>query len=279
MMAPLLLLALLAAGPQRVVSLAPSITEIVFALGAGDRLVGVSSYCDYPPAALTIDRIGTFLQPNVERILAKRPDLVLGVPSPDNRAPVERMEALGLHVLIVNPERIAETYDAIRTIATALGVPERGEALVAELQAEVGAITARLDDAPRPRVLLLVGRAPLIAAGTGTYQDELITLARGENLAAGSGAWPMLNLESIVRRAPEVIIDASMGNEESPDRSGALGFWKPYETIPAVRDGRIYGYRAYELLRPGPRLPETLAMLARYLHPERFPAPGATSGQ
>src|SRR5215470_19986888 len=115
--ASLTLLTLLAASPQRIISLAPSITEILFALGVGDRVVGVSTYCDYPPEATRIDRIGTFLQPNVERILAKKPDLVIGVPSPDNRAPVERVEELGLRVLIVNPERIDDILQAIRTIA------------------------------------------------------------------------------------------------------------------------------------------------------------------
>src|SRR5215468_11425388 len=95
----------LAVSPQRIISLAPSITEILFALGVGDRVVGVSTYCDYPPEATRIDRIGTFLQPNIERILAKRPDLVIGVPSPTNREPVERLQQLGLRILIVNPER------------------------------------------------------------------------------------------------------------------------------------------------------------------------------
>src|SRR6478672_6683405 len=102
-----LLWMLMAVSPQRIISLAPSITEILFALGVGDRVVGVSTYCDYPPEVARIDRIGTFLQPNVERILAKRPDLVIGVPSPDNRAPVERLQEFGVRVLVVNPERIA----------------------------------------------------------------------------------------------------------------------------------------------------------------------------
>src|SRR5215470_1410783 len=100
--ASLTLLTLLAASPQRIISLAPSITEILFALGVGDRVVGVSTFCDYPPEATRLDRIGTFLQPDIERILAKRPDLVIGVPSPTNRAPVERLESLGLHILIVD---------------------------------------------------------------------------------------------------------------------------------------------------------------------------------
>src|SRR5690606_134166 len=121
----ILLIAVIAApaqaAPQRIISLAPSVTETLFALGVGDRLVGVSSYCDYPDAAARIDRVGTFLQPNVERILIKRPDLVIAVPSPGNRAPVERLQALGIEVLVVNPERIADILAAIRAIAAAVG--------------------------------------------------------------------------------------------------------------------------------------------------------------
>jgi iron complex transport system substrate-binding protein len=257
--------------PQRIVSLAPSITEILFAVGAGDRVVGVSTYCDYPPEATRIDRIGTFLQPDVERIIAKRPDLVIGVPSPGNRGSVQRLEELGLRVLIVDPERIADILAAIRTIADAVGTAAQGEAVVARIERDMDAVTGRLAGAPRPRVLMLVGRSPFIAAGTGTYQDELIRLARGDNLTANAGnPWPSLTLEYIVAQAPAVIIDASMGSEEAADRDAALGFWREYPTIPAVRDQRIYGYRAYELLHPGPRVAATLEKVARFIHPERF---------
>jgi iron complex transport system substrate-binding protein len=260
--------------PQRIISLAPSITEILFALGAGDRVVGVSTYCDYPPQATQRDRIGTFLQPNIEKILAERPDLVIGVPSPSNRAPVERLEALGLRILIVDPERVADILTSIHTIADAIGAPEEGAALVADIERHMASIRARLEGAPTPKVLLLVGRAPFIAAGRGTYQDELIGLAHGENLVSVSGqTWPTISLEYIVAHAPEVIIDASMGSEEAPDRDQGLAFWRDFPTVPAVRDQRIYGYRAYELLRPGPRAPETLETIARYIHPERFAAP------
>lgn len=257
---------------QRIVSLAPSITEILFALGVGDRVVGVSTYCDYPPEATRIDRIGTFLEPNVERILTKRPDLVIGVPSPSNRAPVERLQGLGTRVLIVNPERIPDILAAITTIADAVGVPAKGAELVARIRRDLAAVTDRLDGASRPSVLMLVGRSPFIAAGAGTYQGELVELAHGDNLAAPIGeAWPAVNLEFIVARAPQVIIDASMGSEEAHDRDGALAFWHDFPTIPAVRDHRIYGYRAYELLRPGPRVAETLETIARFIHPERYP--------
>ncbi len=261
--------------PVRIVSLAPSITEMLFALGVGDRVVGVSTYCDYPPQAAQIDRVGTFLEPNIERILAKRPDLVIGVPTPDNHAPVDRLQQLGLRVLIVDPERIADVLTTIETLAQTVGVPERGAQLTAQIRADLAAVTGRLAGAPRPSVLMLVGRSPFIAAGAGTYQDELIGLAHGDNVAAPIGKqWPSVPLEVIVARAPEVIIDASMGSEEAPDRDSALAFWRDFPTIPAVRNRRVYGYRAYELLRPGPRVAQTLETIARFIHPERFDSHG-----
>ena len=125
---------------------------------------------------------------------------------------------------------------------------------------------------------MLVGRSPFVAAGRGTYQDELVELAHGDNLGAAAGSgWPSVNLEFIVAQAPDVIIDASMGSEEAPDRADALAFWGDYPTIPAVRDQRIHGYRAYELLRPGPRVAETLEGLARVVHPERFDTEAPTA--
>jgi iron complex transport system substrate-binding protein len=261
-----------AASPERIVSLAPSVTEILFALGVGDRVVGVSTYCDYPPAAAQIDRIGTFVSPNVELILSKRPDLVIGVPSPGNREPVEMLEEMGLRVVIVEPERVAAILAAIRTIAAAVGVEDAGETLVGSIERQMKSIKARLQGAPRPKVLMVVGRRPLVAVGKGTYQDELIQLAHGTNVAAQTGErWPNLGIEFVLEQAPEVIIDAGMGSEEM-DREAGAAFWRAFPTLPAVRDDRIYGYQAYELLRPGPRIPETLETVARYLHPERFSA-------
>lgn len=259
--------------PQRIVSLAPSVTEIVFALGAGQRLVGVSSYCDYPEAAKRIQRVGTFLQPDVERILAAHPDLVIAVPSPANRLPVESMMDLGLRVLVVKPDRIADVYQAIASIAAALDERAAGERLVEHMRAQVKKIAARVADAPRRKVLMLVGRQPMIAAGADTYQSEIIGLAGGTNVAASlPGEWPALSLEFVIASAPEVIIDAAMGSEESGEAE-RRAYWKQFTTIPAVKNDRVFGYGAYELLRPGPRLPETLAAVARFVHPELFAAP------
>jgi len=263
----------LAGEAKRIVSLAPSVTEILFALGAGDRIVGVSSYCDYPPEAARIDRIGTFLAPNVELILAKRPDLVVGVPTPGNRSPVESLSALGLRVVVVDPERVEQILASIRTVAGAVGADRAGEELARSIVSRMQAVDARLRGVPRRRVLMVLQHVPLIAAGKGTYQDELIERAGGFNVAAASGErWPHLTLEFVLAQAPEVIIDTTMDNEDG-SRTYAE-FWNALPTLPAVRDGRIRQGRADQLLRPGPRAPESLETFARFIHPERF-APNA----
>lgn len=255
-------------GAQRIISLAPSITEMLFALGVSAQVVGVSAYCDYPPEAARIDKVGTFLAPNIERIVAKRPDLVIAVPSPANRNAVESVRALGLQVLVVDPESVASILDAIGTVADAAGVPRAGQALRDQIQARLAAVRQRLAGVTERSVLMAVDHRPLIVAGGGTYQDELITLAGGRNLGRQAGShWPHVGVEFVVAQAPQVIIDTTMGSDEQTEPST---FWEPFTTIPAVREQRIHGARAFILLRPGPRVAEGVETMARFIHPERF---------
>lgn len=254
--------------PQRIISLAPSVTETLFALGAGDAVVGVSTYCDYPPEVAKIQRVGSFLTPNVEEIVALRPDLIIGVPSPGNADPVKTLQSLGLKVVIVEGDTVRQMRESIDTIAQAIGRPAAGRHLIEQIDARMDAIQERLRDAPQRRVLMAVGQKPLVAVGSGMFQDELIRMAHGINVACGTGlAWPHLNIEVVIAWAPEVIIDATMGTEEN---AHALDFWRQFPSLPAVREQRLYGYRSYQLLRPGPRMPDALDTIARTIHPERF---------
>jgi len=260
-----------ASEPQRIISLAPSVTETVFALGLGDRLVGVSVYCDYPPEATKIDRVGTFLTPNIEAIVAKQPDVIIAVPSPGNQSAVRSLQRLGFQVVLVDPHSVQEIEESLVTIARLLGREEEGRALEARVKAQIAAVQARVGDAPERRVLMVVGQTPLVAVGSGTFQDELIRMARGINLAATAGGeWPRLSIEFAVAARPEVIIDTTMGNEERVGAAAALAFWSAFPTIPAVQDRRVYGFKAYQVLRPGPRIGDALESIARFIHPERF---------
>jgi len=253
---------------MRVVSLAPSVTEILFALGAGDEVVGVSTYCDYPPEATNITRVGSFLTPNIEQIIALKPDVIIGVTTPGNEEPVKTLQNLGFKIVIVPADTVVQTRASIDTIARALGREADGRRLIEQFDMRLAAVQQRLRGAPLRRVLMVVGQKPLVAVGSGTFQDELIRMAGGINVAGATRlAWPHLNLEAVIDWAPEVIIDTSMGTEENTQ---VLEFWKQFPSLPAVREQHLYAYRTYELLRPGPRIPEALEMIARAVHPERY---------
>jgi len=255
--------------PRRIVSLAPSVTETLFALGAGEQIVGICTFCDFPRGVERIDRIGSYIAPNVEAIVAKAPAVVIGVP-PNNPGAVAALRRAGLRVVIVEVDTIAQIEEAIRTIAREAGREAEGEALLTEMQQHMAAIRARLAGAPQRRVLMVVGQNPLVAVGNGIFLNELITQAHGINIAADTNQqWPRLSLEVAVAKQPEIIIDGSMGSEEQ-DEGQLFGVWRNFPELPAVRNGRLYGRRSYTLLRPGPRLAEGFEEIARLIHPERF---------
>src|SRR5881409_2440542 len=203
-----------AGAPARIVSLAPSITETVYALGAGERLVGVCAQCDYPAAVASLPRVGGYLVPSVEATLGARPDLVIVVPSPGNREAVRAVERAGVRVLVVHDRTLADLWASMRAVAAALGLTDTGERLVADIQRRLEAVRGRVAGLPPRRVLLVVGHTPLVVAGHGTLQDELVAAAGGVNVATDiGGVWPQISLELVVARAPEVIVDAAMGSE------------------------------------------------------------------
>ena len=262
-----------AAVPQKIVSLAPSVTETIFALGFGDRLVGVTTYCDYPAEARKLPKIGDFINPSLEAIIAKKPDLVIGVIGATDPVKARELERLGLKVALVSVANLNDVLASISSIAALLGNTKAGEKLVAKIRAQVEDVKMRIAPAARRKVLLVVGVHPVIAVGGKNFIDELIALAGGENIA-GSAAQPWLNLpdELVIAKAPEVIIEAGMGSERAKSKR-----WGDLKSVPAVREGRIYSYPSDKILRPGPRFGAALAELARLIHPECFV--NSTSGK
>jgi len=249
---------------RRIVSLAPNLTEILFALDLGDRVVGVTDYCDYPPAAARKPRVGGYVNPNLEAILALDPDLALATPNIGNREGVLKLQALGVDFLVVETPTLTALADAIRQVAARAGEPERGVALAAKLEAEIAARRERFAAFPATRALLVFSHEPLIAAGPGTLFDEMLRAAGGTNLAAGMGPYPHLSLEQVVTLAPEAIVDTAMTATGPSDAK----FWQRLATVPAVRDGRVCAPAADPILRPGPRVVEGIRLLADCLHPD-----------
>ena len=253
--------------PRRIVSLAPSVTETVFALGFGNRLVGVTSHCDYPAEAKRLPKIGDFMSPSLEVIAAKQPDLVIGVTGATDPARAREIERLGIKITLVSVSSVSEILSSFKHIAALLGDPDAGATLVEKITAQFDKVKRRIAPAPRRSTLLAVGLRPLVAVGGKNFLDELITLAGGQNIA-GNASQPWLNLpdEYVVAKAPQVIIQAGMGS----DAGGPTRQWSDLESIPAVKERRVYTYNSDKILRPGPRIGEGLEEIARLIHPECF---------
>ena len=263
----ILLALLLAAGPrqhlgppaparaQRVVTLAPSLSEVVLALGALDRLQGVTRFDDDPRTA-SLPRIGGYNDPQPEAVLALRPDLILAEPAPANRGPVETLARLGVPVEAFPLSTVADIEAAIGGIAGLLGVGERGRALAAELEAARGAARKAAGGKRRVKALLVFGLEPLVVAGRKGFAGELLEDAGGEN-AAGNEERPFFRLsaEAAVHAAPDVVI--LCGVESPPGRP----------PVPGLDKARVATLRSTALLHPGPRLPQALGDLAAALHP------------
>ncbi|HVB78667.1 MAG TPA: ABC transporter substrate-binding protein [Candidatus Binataceae bacterium] len=263
-----------AAPPMRIVSLAPGVTETLFALGEGAAVVGVSQYCDYPPAATRLPKVGTFLTPNVEAIVALRPDLIVGPGLSSSRREVRMLEAMGYPTLTVDDNSLDGIERSITLIGARTGEPEAARRLLGAIQAHIEEVHTRLEGTSPRTVVMLVGHQPMVAVGRGTFLDDLLRLAGGDNIAdLARQNWPQLSLEYIIAMRPEVILDGAMGS----DANTPAGFWARYPTIPAVRDHRVFGYAQDPMLHPGPRVWQSLRILARRIHPEAFAASAADS--
>lgn len=262
-----------AQAPARVVSLTPSITETLFALGLGSRVVGVSTSCDWPPEAASLPKAGSFSEPVAEAIVALHPDLVLTSPSPGNETAVRAIERSGVKVAVVGGDgSVADVKRAILDVGRAAGAAAAAEALVAGLDARLEAVRGRAAALPHPATAVVVGREPLVLAGPASYLGELLALAGGANVADKvGGRWPRVGMEFLVVQAPEVLFDLSLSMGENAaggtpgDRTAG---WAGASSIPAVAHGRVVGDTASVLLRPGPRLAEAAEALFVGLHPE-----------
>jgi iron complex transport system substrate-binding protein len=255
--------------PVRIVSLAPSITETVFVLGQGERLVGVTDYCDYPPEATKKPRVGGISTPSFEAILALRPDLVLATSESNYAEHVERLTALALPVYVIRPVDFETVLESIERIGAVLGTAEAARARVASMRREADAIAQAVAGSPRPRVLYVVWPNPLIAPGRGTLITELIRRAGGESVTGGEPLlYPRLSLETVIERRPERII---VGRHSQAPAQELLRGWDQLTALAAVREGRVSAVDGDLVHRPGPRMIEALRALARALHPERVP--------
>ncbi|MEN6355542.1 MAG: cobalamin-binding protein [Armatimonadota bacterium] len=261
-----------AAAVNRIVSLAPSITETVFALGAGDRLVGVTRYCCYPPEAKKIAKIGGYIDPNFEAIVRLKPDLV--IVTVENKESAKKLTDLGLRVLTVNQNTIPGIIASITKIGHTIGADDRANKLVSGIQGRIDEVKRRTKGLNRPSVLISIGRSmgggvsEIYVAGKNNFYDEIIGIAGGRNAYDSNIAkTPALSGEGITRLNPDIIIDLAPGKGKNRIEK-SVGEWNTLSHVSAVKNNRVYTLTSDYVVVPGPRFIETLEDIARAIHPE-----------
>jgi iron complex transport system substrate-binding protein len=255
--------------PMRIISLAPSNTEMLFALGVENRVVGVTEYCNYPPKAESIEKVAGFNTVNLEKVVQAKPDLVLAIRGNDMES-LRSLRQLGIPVFSLDVQNLDQVSSALRRLGMLLGVEQHANALADSLASRVRLVQReRAATIEKPRVMWGFWGEPIYTAGAGTMIDDVIATAGGENVGRlAKGTWPQISLETVIEWAPEVIITTHVpGGADSlskeVDRLQETEGWK---RVPAVRSGRIYYVEGDWLLRPGPRLVHALQAVAELLH-------------
>lgn len=250
---------------RRIVSLSPSTTEALYAIGAGAALVGRSRYCDYPPEVARLPEVGGYVDPNFEAVLALTPDLVTGARGPSGTTVVDRLGARGIATYFPETESLAGIETMIVGLGERTGHEPEARAVVAHVEADVGAVERAAEGQHPTRVMLLFGLEPIVAAGPGSYADDMLRRAGGTNVVTEGGRYPTLGMERVLALDPDVVVDATMGESHDIERITAqTAGWRDAR---AVKSGRVVPLHDEVVLRPGPRVAQGLWELARVLHP------------
>ena len=256
--------------PLRILSLAPNLTEILFAMGLGDSIVGRSTYCTHPPEAAAVPAVGDTMHLDLDRIIRAEPTLALLVTK--RTETVRRLEGLGIRVVAVQADRMAQLRETIRTLGAETGRPRAAASLLDRIDADLAAVRRRVAGLPRPRTLfafpMTVGSSRIMVAGRGTFVDDLLAAAGAENAYPDRADWPTVSPAQVVAMRPEVVI-INAATAGPADRKDAIRrAWQELASVPAVRDGRVHILEAKYLTIPGPRVGQAARALAETIHPE-----------
>ena len=255
--------------PQRIVTLAPSITEIVFALEQQHLLKGVSRFSDFPPAATRLPKVGSYVHLDVERIVALQPDICIGIKDGNPLTVVRQLDAMDIPFYAVNPTGLESVMTSILAIGDVLGAQGNAISIMTEMRRRIDNVKQRTEGAKhKPGVFVQIGISPIVSVGSGTFIDELITLAGGMNLAAGAAPYPRYSKEQVIALAPEVLVISSMARASVFEEVKAQ--WMQWPTIPAVRNNAVHIAPTNIFDRPTPRLVDGLEQMSRYIHPQLF---------
>ncbi|MDH3503017.1 MAG: cobalamin-binding protein [Nitrospirota bacterium] len=256
----------LAKPPQRIVSLAPSITEILFAIGLNEEIVGVTEFCDFPPEALTKPKVG-YATPNLEMIVVLQPQLVLAPRSFLRVDLLNKLEQLKIPTFIFDPHTVEDIFAHIQLLGRMVGRPQEANAQAALMRKQLASLSSRLKDLPRPTLLYILNSEPLITVGPGSFIHRLIELAGGRNAAEEAAApYPRLTMEEVLRQNPDILLFPVGRQEGIPQEE--QDSWRRWITLSAVQHDKLFHVDSDLLNRPGPRIIEGLKQLVKILHPE-----------
>ena len=259
--------------PEKIISLAPSNTEILYAIGLGDKLVGVTEYCDYPEEAKQKPQIGGYSTVDIEKVVEIEPDLVLATRIHEGEV-IPLLESYGLTVVVLAPKTVEEIIESIDLIGQVTGKGEEASQLTLEMEARVKMITDRtavLPEEQKPNVFYVLWYDPLTTAGSGSRIHDLIVKAGGNNIAGDLSDYPDISLETVISMNPQVIIaDVGHGAGEDLNYQYVLNE-KRFEDVDARRNNRVYQIDSDLVSRPAPRIIEGLESFAKFIHPELFP--------
>ncbi len=256
--------------PERIVSFGPSITETLFALGLDEKVVGVTNYCDYPEAAESKPKIGDAFNPSIEKIIELEPDLVLTVKHEQLNT---ELDTLGVKFMVLDPKDIDGIFEDIELLGKVTGTEEKANKLVEDMRDSISQVSTRVEGAPKVKVFFIVDATDLNnpwTAGPGSFIDALITMAGGENVAAGAVGWVQFSMEEIVSSNPEVIIVQTMTGGLPTVSKEVLEKHPAWREMDAVKQGRILLIDGDLVSRPGPRIVQGLEEMAKIIHPELF---------
>lgn len=253
--------------PWKIVSLAPSHTEILYTLGLGNKIVGVDNNSDYPEDTKDKEKVGDYLSVNVEKIIELGPDLVIQYGPGDENVNARIREA-GIAILSYEPESIDEVINLMLELGTITDVVATAKMETIVMQSKLEYITNTVKDAEKTKVFYEVWNDPLMTAGPGTFLDELITLAGGENIAKDAQeGYPIYDIEQLIEKDPEVYLSAKDSEEKTVESIKNRG---GFEGINAIKNDRVYLLEPNIISRPGPRIVDGLEIIAKSLHPELF---------
>ena len=262
------------APPQRIISLIPALTEILFAIGAGPQVIAVSSFDEYPPQVKNLQRVGALLDPDLERILSLRPDLVAVYGSQQDLT--TQLARAKVPVYSYRHAGLADVNRTIREIGDRVGHAAEAQALVRKIDAQMAAIRQKVASRPRPRTLLVFGREigalrGIYASGGIGFLHDMLETAGGEDVFADVKRESVqATTEQILARKPEVILEIRAGSTEAGPIVSEIGVWRTLASVPAVRNGRVQFIVDPRTVVPGPRVAEATELLARAIHPEVF---------